>query len=163
MQQSMRSQATFETGVWLICFDWLWSECSSSTFQHLFQAWVWQTLKHMDDLWRSGISVHVGVVLLFEADQFLLVCTLLVIVCFFRLCSFYRRGAGEMLTWRLQATPAATPAGSFGGVACLQARNTRCNYCAWSQHLVVSKKHQELEPKPAVFTHWLTMFSMDSQ
>ena len=35
----------------------------------------------MDDLWRSGISVHVGVVLLFEADQFLLVCTLLVIVC----------------------------------------------------------------------------------
>ena len=147
MQQSMRSQAIDGTGAWFICFNWLWSKNmstgSSSIFQHLssilqhVSSSLSMRVKDLDALWSSGISgisVHLGVVLMFEAHHVLSVCSLLVVnndslfvLCLFRCCSFYQIEVAEVLIWRLQATPAATPAGSFGGVACLQARNTRCN------------------------------------
>ena len=63
----------------------------SSVLQHL-PASLSMRVKDIDALWRSGISVHVGVVLFFEADHFLPVCAFLVIVCFFSVCRFYQRG-----------------------------------------------------------------------
>ena len=144
----------------------------SSVLQHL-PASLSMRVKDIDALSRAGMSVPVCVcivVLFYVANHlhFLLCarhspsssdCTLL--VCFFSFCRFYQRGASEVLIWRLQATPAATPAGSFGGVACLQARHTWCKL-----HVITvldpnirlaPKRSRKLEPKSNPVQWFYTM------
>ena len=175
----MRSQATYGTGVWFI-FSTGYGPNGLPASSNIFQRFAASSsiFKHESERhwcfiegWHVCACVCVCVVVLFYVANhlhFLLCarhspsssdCTLL--VCFFSFCRFYQRGASEVLIWLLQATPAATPAGSFGGVACLQARHTWCKL-----HVITvldpnirlaPKRSRKLEPKSNPVQWFYTM------
>ena len=97
----------------------------------------------------------------FEADHFLSVCTLLVIVCFFSVCRRVKCWSDvcRQLLLQLLLGP------SVVWLVCKRDIHDviTCNYCAWSHHLVEKVQEIGTQNQSCGFTQWLTMCPMESQ